>query len=39
MTPGWVSILRITRPADTFARFLEGADLVGFERPPPSAGE
>jgi ABC-type branched-subunit amino acid transport system substrate-binding protein len=39
MTPGWVAILRITRPADSMARDLEGAALVGVERPPPSAGE
>jgi ABC-type branched-subunit amino acid transport system substrate-binding protein/streptogramin lyase len=39
MTPGWVSILRITRPAETYARSLDGAALVGAERPPPSAGE
>jgi ABC-type branched-subunit amino acid transport system substrate-binding protein len=38
MTPGWVSIVRITRPADSQAHSLEGAALVGFERPPPSAG-
>ena len=39
MTPGWVPIVRITRPAKSQAWSLKGAALVGVERPPPSAGE
>jgi ABC-type branched-subunit amino acid transport system substrate-binding protein/DNA-binding beta-propeller fold protein YncE len=39
MTPGWVAILRFTRPADSFAPWLEGAVVDRVERPVPSAGD
>jgi ABC-type branched-subunit amino acid transport system substrate-binding protein len=39
MTPGWVPILRITRPAPTQAWSLEGAEADRAVRVAPSAGE
>jgi ABC-type branched-subunit amino acid transport system substrate-binding protein/DNA-binding beta-propeller fold protein YncE len=39
MTPGWVPIVRITRPADSQAWELEGAVADRVVQPPPSAGE
>jgi len=39
ITPGWVPIVRITRPAETQAWELEGAAPVRAERLPPSAAD
>jgi ABC-type branched-subunit amino acid transport system substrate-binding protein len=38
-TPGWMPIVRITRPADSFASKLKGAEIARVERPPASAGD